>query len=246
MWRPRNRWAYAVPVIGVAAGLLFGVSAATSQGSDLRPGTRDLVQVVQDGNHRVAKQAATVASLQTQVAQLGKQDAPGSTKLKKTIRTSDGYADTAGLSEVTGQVVTVSLNDSSRDPSTLPDGANLDWLVVHQQDVQAVVNALWAGGASAMMLMDQRVISTSAVRCVGNTLLLQGRVYSPPFVIKAMGDPAKLKKALDDDPSVQNYKAYVSLAGLGYDVSTSSKETFPAYQGALDLKYAKVKEAAQK
>lgn len=240
MWRPRNRWAYAVPVIGVAAGLLFGVSAATSQGSDLRPGTRDLVQVVQDGNRKVAGQAATVAALQTQVARLGQRDVPGSSKLRTTVRTADGYAGTAGLSAVTGPVVTVSLNDSSRDPSTLPEGANLDWLVVHQQDVQAVVNALWAGGATAMMLMDQRVISTSAVRCVGNTLLLQGRVYSPPFVIKAMGDPAKLKKALDDNPDVQNYKAYVPLAGLGYEVQTTGKETFPAYQGALDLKYAKV------
>jgi len=240
MRRSRSSWAYAVPVIGVAAGLLFGVSAATSQGSDLRPGTRDLVQVVQDGNRRVAGQAANVASLQTQVAKLGRRDAPGSATLKKTLRTSDGYAHTAGLSQVSGKVVTVSLNDSTRDPSTLPEGANLDWLVVHQQDVQAVVNALWAGGATAMMLMDQRVISTSAVRCVGNTLLLQGRVYSPPFVIRAMGDPAQLQKALDDDPAVQNYKAYVSLAGLGYDVSTSGHETFPAYQGALDLKYAKV------
>ncbi|RNI19681.1 DUF881 domain-containing protein [Flexivirga caeni] len=239
MWLPRSRWAYGVPLIAGAAGLLFGVSAATSHGTDLRPGTRDLVQVVQDGNHKVAVQAKTVSRLQTQVAQLGRRDAPGSARLKQTTRTADGYAATAGLSSVTGEVVSVSLNDSHRDPSTLPPGANLDWLVVHQQDVQAVVNALWAGGATAMMLMDQRVISTSAVRCVGNTLLLQGRVYSPPFVIKAMGDPAKLRAALDDDPDVENYKVYVTQVGLGYDVSTG-KETFPAYQGALDLKYAKV------
>lgn len=241
MWRPTSRWAYAVPAIGIAAGLLFGVSAATSQGSDLRPGTRDLVQVVQDGNRRVAGQAADVAGLQADVKRLGTKDAPGSSRLRKAQQTAEGYADNAGLTKTTGKVVTVTLNDSTRDPATLPDGANLDWLVVHQQDVQAVVNALWAGGASAMMLMDQRVISTSAVRCVGNTLLLQGRVYSPPFKISAMGDPATLRKALNDSPAVQNYQAYVPLAGLGYDVQTSDKETFPAYQGALDLKYAKVK-----
>ncbi|WP_446666492.1 DUF881 domain-containing protein [Flexivirga sp. B27] len=244
MWRmpqgARGRWAYAVPVIGVAAGLLFGVSASTSQGSDLRPGTRDLVQVVQDGNRRVAGQAQDVAGLQADIKRLGKREAPGSSRLRTAQRTADDYADRAGLTKATGKVVTVTLNDSTRDPATLPDGATLDWMVVHQQDVQAVVNALWAGGATAMMLMDQRVVSTSAVRCVGNTLLLQGRVYSPPFRIRAMGDPAKLRKALDDDPTVQNYKAYVPLVGLGYDVQTSDKETFPAYQGALDLKYAKV------
>ena len=241
MWRPRSTWAYGVPLIGIAAGLLFGVSAATSQGSDLRPGTRDLVQVVQDGNRRVANQAKGVANLQSEVKRLGERDAPGSSKLKRTVHTADGYADGAGLTKASGNVVTVSLNDSSRDISQLPADTDPNWLVVHQQDVQAVVNALWAGGASAMMLMDQRVISTSAVRCVGNTLLLQGRVYSPPFTIRAMGDPAKLRKALADSPDVQNYKAYVQPYGLGYDVQTSDNVTFPAYAGALDLKYAKVK-----
>ncbi|WP_146074826.1 DUF881 domain-containing protein, partial [Micromonospora chalcea] len=33
--------------------------------------------------------------------------------------------------------------------------------------------------------------------CVGNTLLLHGRVYSPPFKIVAIGDPAELQRALD-------------------------------------------------
>ena len=52
-----------------------------------------------------------------------------------------------------------------------------------------MVNALWQGGARGIQVMDQRLISTSAVRCVGNTLILQGRVYSPPYRITAVGDP---------------------------------------------------------
>lgn len=52
-----------------------------------------------------------------------------------------------------------------REPAT--EGFTAEDIVVHQQDVENVVNALWAAGAEAMMLMDQRVISTSAVRCVG-------------------------------------------------------------------------------
>ena len=70
-----------------------------------------------------------------------------------------------------------------------PGGLGPDDLVVHQQDVQAVVNALWRGGADGVQVMDQRLIATSAVRCVGNTLILQGRVYSPPFTVTAVGDP---------------------------------------------------------
>lgn len=239
MRKPVSRWGYAVPVIAVAAGLMFGISARTSSGTDLRPGHRDLVEVVRDGNRKVAGQTTTVRTLRTEVDALTRADT-GSAKLTKTRTQADGYAAAAGLTKVSGSAVTVSLNDSSRDISTMPSDTDPNWLLVHQQDVQAVVNALWHGGATSMMLMDQRVVSTSAVRCVGNTLLLQGRVYSPPFTIKAIGDPAKLRAALKNDAQVSIYRQYVDLVGLGYDVKTQQKATFPAYSGALDLKYAKV------
>ena len=32
---------------------------------------------------------------------------------------------------------------------------------------------------------------------------------------------------------------YVDLVGLGYDVKTATKQTFPAFEGTTDLKYAK-------
>jgi uncharacterized protein YlxW (UPF0749 family) len=122
----------------------------------------------------------------------------------------------------------------------LPKDFTADDIVVHQQDVQSVVNALWTGGAEAMMLMDQRVISTSAVRCVGNTLILQGRVYSPPYVIQAIGSPAAMRAALDQSESVTIYRQYVKLLGLGYDVMSMAKVRFPAYAGSLSLQNAKI------
>ena len=82
--------------------------------------------------------------------------------------------------------------------------------------MQAVVNALWAGGAEAMSIMDVRVISTSAVRCVGNTLLLHGRVYSPPFKIMAIGDPAALQQALASSEGVRLFRDAVDDFQLGY------------------------------
>ena len=234
----RKPWTLVVTAATVSAGLLFGISASTSRGSDLRPGQRDLAQVVLAANQRVAGQAATAKKLQGEVDALSKQQGGGTT-VAGIAAQADKLAPQAGFTAVTGDTVTVTLDDSKRDPSTLPEGGNLNWMVVHQQDVQSVVNALWRGGAKAMMLMDQRVISTSAVRCVGNTLILKGRVYSPPFKITAMGDIATLKKALEDDPDVANYRDYVDLVGLGYDVKTATKQTFPAFEGTTDRKYAK-------
>ena len=105
----------------------------------------------------------------------------------------------------------------SGTPSEQP-GADPDDYVIHQQDVQSVVNALWQGGAEAMMLQDQRVISTSAVRCVGNTLILQGRVYSPPYTIAAIGDVERMRGSLDRDPDVANLRGWSVAVGLGYTV----------------------------
>ena len=81
-----------------------------------------------------------------------------------------------------------------------------------------MVNALWAGGAEAMAIMEVRVISTSAVRCVGNTLLLDGQVYSPPFTVAAIGDPARLQKALDTAEGVRLFRDAADDFGLGYEV----------------------------
>jgi uncharacterized protein YlxW (UPF0749 family) len=86
--------------------------------------------------------------------------------------------------------------------------------------------------------MDQRLISTSAVRCVGNTLILQGRVYAPPYRITAIGDVERLQRGLDGDPSVAIYKQYVDAVGLGWSAKTLGTVDFPAYSGSVDLQYA--------
>ncbi|AKU14930.1 DUF881 domain-containing protein [Luteipulveratus mongoliensis] len=237
---PRNRWTYVVPVVAAAAGVLFGVSAGVSKGTDLRPGTTSLVGVVQDANHKVRGQQSDVQRLRNEVQSLTNENGPGSAELKGLNGRADALAPGAGLTAAKGKGVKVTLNDSSRKVSELPEGGNVDWLVVHQQDVQAVVNALWQSGATSMMLMDQRVISTSAVRCVGNTLILQGRVYSPPFTITAIGNPAVLKKGLDNNEGVKQYRDYVDLAGVGYEAHQVNA-TFPAYAGSLAMHHAQPK-----
>lgn len=136
--------------------------------------------------------------------------------------------------------MSVTLNDAPPNATAnpgYPDPQPND-LVIHQQDLQAVVNALWQGGARGIQVMDQRLISTSAVRCVGNTLILQGRVYSPPYKITAVGDPGKLKQALNNSPAISNYLLYVKAYGLGWKVDEHEAVTLPGYSGTVDLHYA--------
>jgi uncharacterized protein YlxW (UPF0749 family) len=73
---------------------------------------------------------------------------------------------------------------------------------------------------------------------VGNVLILQGRVYSPPYVIRAIGNTQHLRAALDRSSALRVYRQYVDVLGLGYQVSTQDRMTMPGYDGALDLRYA--------
>jgi uncharacterized protein YlxW (UPF0749 family) len=137
---------------------------------------------------------------------------------------------------LSGTGLRVTLTDAPRDADgEYPEGVNPDDLVVHQQDVQSVVNALWAGGAEAMMIMDQRVIATSAVRCIGNTLLLHNRAYSPPFVITAIGSSDSMLEAIEREPGVALFRHYVDAFDLGFEIETMDEVTVPGYDGVVRL-----------
>ncbi|AKT52606.1 hypothetical protein ADJ73_05120 [Arsenicicoccus sp. oral taxon 190] len=234
-------WGLLVPVVLVVAGLLFAASAVTAKGSSLRASdTRGLADVVASQDRTLSAKESRVADLRDQVKTLSARNAPSGSSATALTDAAARLNQPAGMEAVRGPALQVTMTDSTRSVDSFGGQFSADDLVIHQQDVQAVVNALWSGGAEAMMIQDQRVISTSAVRCVGNTLILHNRVYSPPFVIKAIGDTGSMRRALDQDSSVQVIQQYVAAVGLGYDVLDLGDQTFPAYDGSVTLQHATV------
>jgi len=238
----RRPWSLLVPLILALAGLLFTTTARTAAGTNLREDRRpEITKLIEAQRQQLERQDAVAAGLRAQVEAATGAQAGSDSRIAQLLAAAHAVEAEAGLTALTGPGVTVRLDDAPRRPDGgLPAGARPDDVVVHQQDVQSVVNALWAGGAEAMTIMGVRVISTSAVRCVGNTLLLHGRVYSPPFVISAIGSPEAMRQALDADPSVALFRDAARAFGLGYDVRTETALVTPAYQGSTALDYARV------
>jgi uncharacterized protein YlxW (UPF0749 family) len=225
-----------VPVTAMLAGLLFAASAHTAQGTDLRGGRfSDLTGLIDASSKNVRKQEQQAAQLRHQVETMTAGAASDSTSVAAERSHSDQLLGAAGLQAVSGPGLRVSLDDAPTHPGEPPLSDNPDDLVVHQQDVQSVLNALWAGGAEAMTLMGERIVSTSAVRCVGNTLLVQGRLIGPPFVIQAIGPTGAMRAALDVEPGVALFQRYVDDFGLRFEVTRASVLHLPAYDGPLDL-----------
>lgn len=234
-------WSALVPVVALLTGLLVTTSAHTARGTDLRDDrTPQLTSLIADRNRQIEQLSKQESQLRSSVDAKTNAVAGSDADTASQQARGDAKKAAAGLTAVRGPVLTVRLNDAPRRPdSALPPRVQPDDLVVHQQDVQAVVNAMWAGGAEAMTIMGVRVISTSAVRCVGNTLLLGGRVYSPPFEVTAIGDTDGMRTALDESAGVTAFRQAAAALGLGYQVTSRPDVTLPAYDGSTDLQFAR-------
>lgn len=240
-WTGRlSPWRLGTPLVVLVCGALFVVSAENSEGTDLRPGRySDLATVTGSEAQRYQRLEDRVGELDREVSRLTQQ--VDDTTVKRYKREIEQVKDPAGLVAHTGPGVRISLSDAPKEKLELVGDAGAKLLVVHQQDVQAVVNALWRGGASAVTIQGQRVVSTTGIKCSGSTIQLQGVPYPQPFVIEAVGQVDRLVGALDDDSYVRFYREQAAdpNIAIGWSLRTEPKVTAPAYEGLRDLTYAR-------
>jgi uncharacterized protein YlxW (UPF0749 family) len=208
-----------------------------ARGTDLRGGrSADLIDIVAAQRAEAERLNDRIEQVQSDVTELTEQ--VGGTRLRQLERRIDRLAVPAGLTGLEGPGLTVTLDDAPRDQES-QDNVDPNRLVVHQEDIQAVVNALWRGGAEGISIQGQRIIATTGIKCVGNTVLLQGVPYAPPYEIVAVGDTMPMYEALLDSPQVQAYRADVTTYDLGWDLEQSSSLELPPFTGTPDLEFAR-------
>ena len=234
----RSPWRFGVPLVCLLAGLLLAATHGVSGGAEIRrsdaPRLVDLVREAQSSVSRLNAERDELANRLDSVHGRSPDAA-----LAAMLKRSAELAGEAGMDPVHGPGLAVTLQDAQRDANgRFPRDASPDDLVVHQQDIQAVLNALWSAGAEAIQMQDQRIIATSVPRCVGNTLLLNGRTYSPPYTITAIGNAAAMQSALAAAPLVTLYKQYVVRFGLGYREEVKPDVQIVGYSEPVRMHYA--------
>ena len=237
----RSLWRLGVPLVCLLAGLLVAATHGVSGGDEIRRSDAPrLVDLVREAQQSVDRLSAQRDSLVTEI-DTHHGGSPGAAAALAAIqRRNATLAADAGLDPIRGPGLVVTLTDAQRDANgRFPRDASPDDLVVHQQDIQAVLNVLWSSGAEGIQMQDQRIIGTSAPRCVGNTLLLNGRTYSPPYVITAVGDAAAMQAALAAAPLVTIYKQYVVRFGLGYSEEPRASVDLVGHAEPVRMQFAK-------
>lgn len=139
-----------------------------------------------------------------------------------------------GYSELVGPGVIVTLKDGN----PLSNNAFLTNYIVHDEDIYEVVNALKNAGADAISVNGQRVVSSTAITCIGNVVKINNKKIGAPFVISAIGSPTWLYSSLT---MVGGYLEFIENLGVQVDVKQVEKDeiVIPKYEGVYKYEYAR-------
>jgi uncharacterized protein YlxW (UPF0749 family) len=131
-------------------------------------------------------------------------------------------APTRQLDPATGKPLSVPPDDSGR---------------LRDRDLQSVVNALWAAGAEAIAINDERLAPTTTIRAAGEAILVDLRPVTSPYTIKAIGDPDTLLPRFADSVAARRYQSLSSVFGISFTVQRENDLTLRSATGT-DLRYA--------
>ncbi|MGE5599484.1 MAG: DUF881 domain-containing protein [Bacteroidota bacterium] len=137
----------------------------------------------------------------------------------------------AGLTPVSGPGVVITIDDSSRPARP---GEDPEFFLIHDEDLLRTVNELRAAGAEAIAINGQRIVGSTAIRCVGPNILINTHQVAPPYVIEAIGEQNDLMQT--------NMRGGVLdfLRSFGYKAEIVAKDQIdiPAYTGSLGGNFA--------
>lgn len=239
--RPRLSMSRRLLVGVLLVGLGTGVAAAQARqrADEIGASRRALLNDVRDrtaATDRLAEKAATLRSaVGASRAQALGTDARGREAAAEvaTLELASG-----GVA-VRGQGLVVTLDDARDAGVAASDrGGQPGDGRIYDRDVQDVVNALWAAGAEAISVNDQRLTSQTAIRSAGEAVLVDLRPLSPPYVLRAIGGVDALEPAFVDSPTARRFQTWTSLYGLGFEVRRARDLRLPA-GGAPDLRLAR-------
>jgi uncharacterized protein YlxW (UPF0749 family) len=221
----------AIALVCVVLGIMLAVQFRTTQ--DVRSSVP--FQRIEDLSQRLNQTEKERDALQKQLSEL---------REKSRWENASGEAEQirmgAGVVAMHGPGVIVTIDDSKRQ--TKP-GENPNLYLIHDDDILKVINEMWASGAEAIAINEQRLIASSEIRCAGPTLSVNNTRYSPPYEIKAIGDPQTLENALKMRGGVVE-----TLQFWGIQVAIKKQEDInvPAFKGTFHFEIAKpVKDGAQ-
>lgn len=209
--------------------------SSTAGGTELKRAD-DLQQQLNETTSKNAALLNQVNSLQKSLNAYQNQSTQSGDREKLLQQQLEDAQITAGLQDVQGPGVVVTMDDGTGQTQGNAGGTSANAFIIHDTDILQVLNELRDAGVEALSLNDERILATTEVRCAGNTVSVNNDRTSTPFVIRAVGNPDKLKSALLMKNGIVDN---LSQWGIHVAVEENSKIRIKAYAGTPVYKYAK-------
>lgn len=149
-----------------------------------------------------------------------------------------------GAVPVRGPGMVVRLTDGAGGGLVEPGDAPAESRV-RDADVQFVVNELWAAGAEAIAVNDQRLTSLSAIRNAGDAILVDLQpLNGPVYTVEAVGDPEDMQVEFARSAGLGFLQLLSAEYGIEHEVTASEGMYLPG-AGAPTLRYAQTAQSEQ-
>jgi uncharacterized protein YlxW (UPF0749 family) len=245
-----RKWQMPVTIACLLTGM-FAVSAYRTQSAylDARPDinkNKNLVSMIQYLESETKSMGNHVDQLRSEIDTIQKTQASGSKNAEKLQKEIERLTFTTGLSDVTAPGIIITLDDNKlgADAAKTADATqyNPEDYIVHDKNLLYLTTALRNAGAKSISINDQRVITSTDIRCVGTVIMVNSLRLAPPYIIKAIGDPNQLVLEIQKSDEY----IYIQSKNLPMQIVKQDKITIPAYNGRIKFTYAQIpKEGAK-
>ena len=210
----------------LATGLSAGREVAEAQ--DARKD--ELIALIGERIERAEELSAQLDALRDRVAETEDVVFAGVEELRRDVEELELAA---GLADLTGPGVVLVLDDASDPCPQQPADCR-----IQDVDLQLAINTLFAAGAEAVAVNDQRVLSVTAVRSAGQTVLVNRQVLTAPYELVALGDRDALEEGVAGSRLAADFAVWSDEYGLGFDLAGTPSAEVPAYRGSVSLDLA--------
>lgn len=221
---PIKQGRVAIAMVCVVLGLMLAVQFRTTQ--DIKSTVP--FQRIEDLSQRLAQMEKERDNLLSEVESL--KNSTGKDVIKKE---RERLRMESGALALEGPGVTITIDDSKKQSKT---GENPNLYLIHDDDILKVINELWAAGAEAIAINDQRLIATTEIRCAGPTLSVNNTRSSPPYEVVAIGDPKNLDNSLKMRGGVVET---LQFWGIQISIKKSDHLVVPGYKGTFNFEHAR-------
>jgi uncharacterized protein YlxW (UPF0749 family) len=217
-------WQWGIGIVAMFLGMLLVLQLRTEFKIRAQLPTRqvnELANILKNQDMRLKKYETEIADLRQQTTNYNRD--------REILRLKMA----AGLLPLTGTGLKIILSDSETKPKEYEDPV---FRVVHYDQLELLINELWAAGAEAIAVNNFRLGATSGFSCAGTTILIDTKRLAPPYKIEVIGDAENLKNALMMPGGFVEQQ--ILSFNLKFVIESVDKLNLPAYKGSIAFEHA--------